>query len=299
MQLLNQEITQEQYESEMFDIKFRAIDRKLELAQKYNQDETSLMASEMDLQIEVMQLAQKKIEAIEKENDEKLKEQDDEIKRQQEELEKLMMEAEKVKDSLRTPDEVRADDMAKELARLEELHDAGVLLEEDYEKKVQAVHDKYKQEQLDEDLGRLKGYFEKANKVMEGVSEFTSALQSAETAKLESEYQAISHVTFEDEDGDGRISRNETVNIMYEVTNKGHRTYSDVILKVDVEDDARKFALSPSTTTTIAPGQTVRYKAKAFCKSRTSSGNVTFRVSANSMNGGNASANLQIRMSKK
>lgn len=110
---------------------------------------------------------------------------------------------------------------------------------------------------------------------------------------------AISHVTFEDEDGDGRISRNETVNIMYEVTNKGHRTYSDVILKVDVEDDARKFALSPSTTTTIAPGQTVRYKAKAFCKSRTSSGNVTFRVSANSMNGGNASANLQIRMSKK
>ena len=190
VQLLNQEITQEQYESEMFDIKFRAIDRKLELAQKYNQDETSLMASEMDLQIEVMQLAQKKIEAIEKENDEKLKEQDDEIKRQQEELEKLMMEAEKVKDSLRTPDEVRADDMAKELARLEELHDAGVLLEKDYEKKVQAVHDKYKQEQLDEDLGRLKGYFEKANKVMEGVSGFVSQLQSAETANLEAEYQA-------------------------------------------------------------------------------------------------------------
>ena len=105
-------------------------------------------------------------------------------------FEKLKKDAKDVKDSLRTPEEVRGDDMAKELERLEELHDAKLLSEEEYEKAVQAVHDKYKQELLDEDLERLKGYFEKANKVMEGVSEFTSALQSAETAKLESEYQA-------------------------------------------------------------------------------------------------------------
>lgn len=190
VQLLNQEITQEQYESEMFDIKFRAIDRKLELAQKYKQDETSLMASEMDLQIEVMQLAQKKIEAIEKENDRKLEEQDKEIKRQQEELEKLMREAESVRDSLLSPSQKRNSEKNDELKNLEKLHDAKLLSEEEYEKAVQAVHDKYKQEQLDDDLGHLKVYFEKANKVMEGVSGFVSQLQSAETANLEAEYQA-------------------------------------------------------------------------------------------------------------
>lgn len=190
VQLLNQEITQEQYESEMFDIKFRAIDRKLELAQKYKQDETSLMASEMDLQIEVMQLAQKKIEAIEKENDRKLEEQDKEIKRQQEELEKLMREAESVRDSLLSPSQKRNSEKNDELKNLEKLHDAKLLSEEEYEKAVQNVHKKYKQEQLDDDLGHLKDYFEKANKVIKGVSEFTSALQSAETANLEAEYQA-------------------------------------------------------------------------------------------------------------
>ena len=190
VQLLNQEITQEQYESEMFDIKFRAIDRKLELAQKYNQDETSLMASEMDLQIEVMQLARKKIEAIEQEEDKKLEEQDEEIKRQQEELEKLMMEAEKVKDSLLSPSQKRNSEKNDELENLEKLHNAKLLSEEEYEKAVQNVHKKYKKAQLDEDLENLKGYFEKANKVMEGVSGFVSQLQSAETANLEAEYQA-------------------------------------------------------------------------------------------------------------
>lgn len=111
---------------------------------------------------------------------------------------------------------------------------------------------------------------------------------------------AISHVTFEDEDGDGRISRNETINIIYEISNKGHRTYDDVVLKVDVEEnEVRRFALSPSTTVSIAPGKSVRYKAKAFCKSKPTDGNVIFRVSASSMTGGNTSADLQIRMSKK
>lgn len=164
-QLTRNEITQDEYDSKMLESKVNYLKQSVDLAAEYGQDETQIMQAYLDAQVEAEILALQQ-------------------------MEKLKKEAKDVKDSLRTPEEVRGDDMAKELARLEELHDAGLLLEEDYEKKVQAVHDKYKQEQLDEDLGRLKGYFEKANKVMEGVSEFTSALQSAETAKLESEYQA-------------------------------------------------------------------------------------------------------------
>ena len=164
-QLTRNEITQDEYDSKMLESKVNYLKQSVDLAAKYGQDETQIMQAYLDAQVEAEILALQQ-------------------------MEKLKKEAKDVKDSLRTPDEVRGDDMAKELARLEELHDAKLLSEEEYEKAVQNVHKKYKQQQLDEDLENLKGYFEKANKVMEGVSGFVSQLQSAETAKAEAEYQA-------------------------------------------------------------------------------------------------------------
>lgn len=108
----------------------------------------------------------------------------------------------------------------------------------------------------------------------------------------------IKNIYFEDEDGDGRVSRNETVNIIYEVTNTSNIYLNDVVLKVEAVDCGRNFALSPATTVNIAPGETLRYKAKAFCKSKPSFNTATFRVSANNAKAGNASAELQIRMNK-
>lgn len=164
-QLTKNEITQDEYDSKMLAVKVNYLKQSVDLAGKYGQDETQIMQAYLDAQVEA------EILAIQQ-------------------MEKLKKEAKDVKDSLRTPEEVRADGMAAELARLEELHNAKLLSEEEYEKAVQNVHKKYKQEQLDDDLGHLKDYFEKANKVMEGVSGFVSQLQSAETANLEAEYQA-------------------------------------------------------------------------------------------------------------
>ena len=108
----------------------------------------------------------------------------------------------------------------------------------------------------------------------------------------------ISNVQYQDEDGDGRFSRNETVNIIYEVKNNSRQTVRNVELKVEAENNSKCFALSPTNVIDIPAGETIRYKAKAFCKSRPSDSTTTFKVSANSNASGKLYAELQIRMNK-
>lgn len=108
----------------------------------------------------------------------------------------------------------------------------------------------------------------------------------------------ISGINYQDEDGDGKFGRNETVNIIYDVKNTGRSACNDVTLKVEAVNNAKCFAFSPSTTVSIGPGESVRYKAKAFCKSRPSESVTQFKVIASSQNAGETFAELQIRMSK-
>ena len=107
----------------------------------------------------------------------------------------------------------------------------------------------------------------------------------------------ISKVSYQDEDGDGRISRYETVNVIYEVTNDGQST-ATVTLSVDDPDNSRNFAFSPSNTIDMRPGETVRYKAKVFCKSKPSSGFTNVRVYARSQTAGAASSSVRIPYQK-
>ena len=108
---------------------------------------------------------------------------------------------------------------------------------------------------------------------------------------------SIGHVTYQDEDGNGRFSRNETVNIIYEVTNHAN-TSCRAELKIEAVNDAKSFALSPANVVHIGPHETIRYKAKAFCKGKVSKNATTFRLYALSSTHGNVSTELQIRMSK-
>jgi len=116
---------------------------------------------------------------------------------------------------------------------------------------------------------------------------------------VESAYSnlSIAGITYQDEDGDGRFSRNETVNVIYEVTNHSNME-ATVELKIETMNDSKNFVLSPATTVKIGPHETLRYKAKAFCKGRISAGAVKFRLLASSKTAGNTAAELQIRMSK-
>ncbi len=108
----------------------------------------------------------------------------------------------------------------------------------------------------------------------------------------------INNVMYQDEDGDGKCSRNETLNIIYEVKNTSRQTINNVELKVEAENNDKCFALSPSNVVSIQAGETIRYKAKAFCKSKPSDNVTKFKVSANSPTGGTASSELQIKMNK-
>ncbi len=109
---------------------------------------------------------------------------------------------------------------------------------------------------------------------------------------------SINNVIYQDEDGNGKFGRNETVNIIYEVTNNSHQTIKDVLLAIEAINNIKCFALSPSNTINIGPGETIRYQAKAFCKSKPSESITNFKVSAKSSVSGKISSEMQIRMDK-
>ncbi len=109
---------------------------------------------------------------------------------------------------------------------------------------------------------------------------------------------SISNVQYQDEDGDGRFSRNETVNVIFEVRNDSRMTMRDVELKVEAVNNTKCFVFSPASVATIQAGEAIRYKAKVFCKSKPSDNTTVFKVSANSKSGDKSFSELQIRMNK-
>lgn len=89
----------------------------------------------------------------------------------------------------------------------------------------------------------------------------------------------ITNITYQDEDGDGKFARYETINVIYEITNNTRQSLS-VCLAIDAPNHADNLACSPNTDTTIEPEKTIRYKAKAFLKDKPSAGSVDIRVAA-------------------
>ena len=108
----------------------------------------------------------------------------------------------------------------------------------------------------------------------------------------------LRNASYQDEDGNGKCSRNETLNIFYEITNTSNHVAEDVVLKIESLDGDKYFAVSPANTISIAAGETVRYKAKAFCKKIPSGSTATFNLTASSKYAGNTTTILQIKVGK-
>lgn len=102
----------------------------------------------------------------------------------------------------------------------------------------------------------------------------------------------ITNLKYEDEDGDGVISKYETINVIYEVTNTSAR---NVEVSLVTGNNNSNFEFSPETTTTIEAGSTIRYKAKVFCKSVPKNVYTEIPVYVRSSTLGNASQTLRIR----
>lgn len=105
----------------------------------------------------------------------------------------------------------------------------------------------------------------------------------------------IQSVSFEDENGDGRFSKHEICNIVYEVSNIGSSPI-DVDLYITESGNGNCFEVSPKTRACIAAHKTIRYRAKAYCKRIPASSSVTFNVFATSRNNGSASDLIRIKM---
>ncbi|MBR1465405.1 MAG: hypothetical protein IJ607_03485 [Bacteroidaceae bacterium] len=106
----------------------------------------------------------------------------------------------------------------------------------------------------------------------------------------------ISNLKYEDENGDGLISKYETINVIYEITNTTSR---DIDVRLAIGNNSNhNFEFSPETEATIAAGKTIRYKAKVFCKSLPRDSYTDIPVYANSSQAGSASDTIRIKNDK-
>ncbi len=105
----------------------------------------------------------------------------------------------------------------------------------------------------------------------------------------------ISNLHYEDEDGDGRVSRYETINVIYEVTNNS--SWPAQVSLITGNNDPH-FEYSPVSQATIEPGKSIRYKAKVFCKARLKEAYSNIPVTVRSERLGTVQDNLRIRNSK-
>lgn len=165
MSLAAQKITEKEYQAQMLEVKMRYLKEKLQLARDAGKDETDILQAILDAQLEAQKAAN-------------------------EEMNKLKEEAKKVVEGLRSPSEARNAEMQVQLKRLDELHDAMLLSEKQYEEAVKRLRKKYADEDLKERLANVQSYCDKVNAIMSEASNFVTALKEAESAKLEAEYQA-------------------------------------------------------------------------------------------------------------
>lgn len=75
---------------------------------------------------------------------------------------------------------------------------------------------------------------------------------------------SISDLTYMDADGDGYISKDETIEVEGYITNTSNSILRDIVIYLDV-NDAKAFSISPSLTTTLQPGQKIRYTGRVHC----------------------------------
>lgn len=75
---------------------------------------------------------------------------------------------------------------------------------------------------------------------------------------------SISDLTYMDADGDGYISKDETIEVEGYITNTTNSILRDIVIFLDVSDP-KAFSISPSLTTTLQPGQKIRYTGRVHC----------------------------------
>lgn len=72
---------------------------------------------------------------------------------------------------------------------------------------------------------------------------------------------SISELSYMDVDGDGYISKGETIEVEGYITNTSNSILRDIVIYLNV-NEPKSFSVSPSLTTTLQPGQKIRYTGR-------------------------------------
>ncbi len=84
----------------------------------------------------------------------------------------------------------------------------------------------------------------------------------------------VSDLTYTDSNGDGMLSKNEVIEVESIITNTTDKPMAGVTIWLDV-DNVKSCIVSPSLTTSIEPGEKLRYTGRIFCKKARQGGSVT------------------------
>lgn len=100
-------------------------------------------------------------------------------------------------------------------------------------------------------------------------------------------YVTVEPLSYMDGDGDGCLSKNETIEVETYITNNTNEPLRNVTISL-VTDDARYVSLSSPLVTSLAPRQKVRYTGRVYCQKTKK--NAPLSVSVNVLtNGANCS----------
>ena len=257
MQLLKKEISEEEYDAAIKDKKAKYYKDLLDLAEKYNQDTSSILASQLDDQIKDLEEAAKKAaEAARKaakEAEDVAKKEMEEWEKKMKELEELEKKAQDVSDSLRPKERINRE-FENELQNLEDLHTAKLISEQDYLDAVDKLHKEHNKALFDEDLENLQDYVEKANAVIQFAGDFVSQIKEYETAKMEAEYQKQLTAA-----GDN-AEQKEAIDAEYEQKKLDlQKKYADVEMGINIAKAIGASALAVMQAWTAAGGQPILF----------------------------------------
>jgi hypothetical protein len=107
----------------------------------------------------------------------------------------------------------------------------------------------------------------------------------------------ISNLTFQDENGDGKLNKEETIVVSYTVQNTG-TSAAQVELAVIEPNYYKDLEISKPNVVTIAPNETMRYKSKVYCKHNLSKKTIELQAHARSQEAGDVYEVLRVNCAK-
>lgn len=201
---LDGELTEQQYQNRLTEIQEASLKDRIAIAERFNQSTVELQSQLLDLSIQQKQQLQKMMEDLERDAvkalEDAMAEMDAEIQAEMDRMDQEMQEwldrwtemceqAEEVRRELHPVDALRAD-LQEELDALTEVYQNGLLSEEDYQAARADIVKKYNKEILKAQSEPYQKGVQNAQKYIEAVSNFMTAMQSAATAKLDAQMQA-------------------------------------------------------------------------------------------------------------